>query len=391
MNVVDRVEAARADGAAASETRRIRVLYVVNNFVAGGAERHLLELWRHIDRVRFEVEVACFRREGAFLGEVEALGWPVHVLSVPKTIYTLAGARGLLRLARLVRSRRPDVIHGYLFGPNLFAALAGRWCGVRAVVVAKRNVDAFETRRQIAVQRLSHRLATHVTAVSEAVAATSVALGVPRSRVTVIPNGVDVTRFDALARTRAELGLVPAPPVIGSVGCLEARKDYGTLFDALERLALAGRSFQVVLIGDGSERAALQARAAVLGRPVRFLGERDDVERLLPVMEVFVLSSREEGIPNALLEAMAAGRACVATAVGGVPEVLTDGVTGWLVPAADPLALAGALAEALDRPDEANRRAAAARRDIVEHRSIDAMTRLHERFYAGVAGVPEPA
>jgi glycosyltransferase involved in cell wall biosynthesis len=174
---------------------RVRVLFVVGNFVAGGAERHLLELWRRMDRARFEVEIACFRREGQFLAEVEALGLPLHDLGVGRRIYDLGGLRALARLIGITRRFRPDVIHGYLFGPNLFAVIAGRWCGVRAVVVAKRNVDAFETGRQVAVQRLVHRFATHVTAVSEAVADSVVALGVPRNRITVIANGVDASRF----------------------------------------------------------------------------------------------------------------------------------------------------------------------------------------------------
>jgi glycosyltransferase involved in cell wall biosynthesis len=287
----------------------------------------------------------------------------------------------------VVRARRPDVIHGYLFGPNLFAALAGRLCGVRAVIVAKRNVDAFETGRQIVVQRLAHRLATHVTAVSETVARTSVALGVPPGRVTVIPNGVDLTRFEVAPATRAELGLAEGVPVLGSVGCLELRKDHATLFDALERLAARGLVFQGMLVGEGRERTALERRASQLGRTVRFLGERRDVERLLPVMDVFVLSSREEGIPNALLEAMAAGRACVATAVGGTPEVLADGRTGWLVPPADPEALAVALAEALENRAEATRRARAAREETASTRSVAAMTRRFEEFYERVAGL----
>src|SRR5262249_28125858 len=107
---------------------------------------------------------------------------------------------------------------------------------------------------------------------------------------------------------------------------------------------------------------------------------------LLPDMDVFVLSSREEGIPNALLEAMAAGRPSVATAVGGTPEVLEDGRTGWLVPAADPQALAGALARTLADPADAGRRGAAARRATEERMSIDAMVRRHEDFYRRVAG-----
>ena len=367
---------------------RLRVLFVVGNFVAGGAERHLLEMWKRFDRERFEIEIACFRAEGQFWPEVRSLGHPVHELGVGRRIYEPRGLRGLLRLAGHVRKFRPDVIHGYLFGPNLFAVLAGRLCGVKVVAVAKRNVDAFETPRQRAVQRLAHRWATHVTAVSNAVAETVVALGVPRARVTVIPNGVDVARFGGAAADRAELGASNGETVIGSVGCLAARKDYGTLLDALARLRVRHPHARAVLVGDGPDRAALEARAAELGVAghTTFLGERPDIERLLPAMDVFVLSSREEGIPNALLEAMAAGRPAVATAVGGTPEVLEHGVTGWLVPPADPAALAAALAEALDDPAEAARRGAAARRETIARMSIDAMVRRHEAFYAAAAG-----
>jgi glycosyltransferase involved in cell wall biosynthesis len=372
---------------------RVRVLFVVGNFVAGGAERHLIELWRRLDRARFDVHVACFRREGAFTAEAEALGLPIHDLEIGRRLYDPSGVRGLLRLTSLLRDLRPDVVHGYLFGPNLFAAVAGRLAGVPAIVVAKRNVDAYESRRQIGAQRVAHRLATHVTAVSDVVADTSVALGVPRSRVTVIPNGVDAARFergDATA-VRAELGPDPGA-VIGSVGCLAPRKDYATLLDALERLAAAGRAFTAVVVGDGPERAALAARAAALAPAVRnrFVGERADIEDWLAAFDVFVLSSREEGIPNALLEAMAAGRPCVATAVGGTPEVLRDGDTGWLVPPADPAALAAALDDALTRRGEAAARGARAARDVRERRSLDAMTRRFESFYERIAARRRP-
>ena len=367
----------------------IRVLYVVGNFVAGGAERHLLELWKRLDRRRFAVTIACFRREGAFRAEVEALGWPIHELGVGRRVYDASGVAGFARLLGRVRVVRPQIVHGYLFGPSLFAALAGRMMRVPAVVVAKRNVDAFETPRQVRAQRLAHRLATHVTAVSEAVAESAVALGVPRERITVIPNGVDVARFDApvdVDGARHALGADRAP-LVGSVGCLAPRKDYGTLLEALAQLSGRGLDFRAALVGDGPDRAALEARAAALALTPRiaFLGERDDVARLLPGMDVFVLSSREEGIPNALLEAMAAGRACVATAVGGTPEVLEDGRTGWLVPPAAPGALAGALAEALASPDEAGRRGAAARTAVRTGMSIEAMVARHEEFYSRIA------
>lgn len=367
-------------------SRRIRILYVVGNFVAGGAERHLVELWQRIDRTAFEVEIACFRREGQFLGEVDALGWPVRELGVGTRIYGPAGVVGLARLARHALDFRPDVIHGYLFGPNLFAAIAGRLAGVPAVIVSKRNVDRFETRRQIAVQRFAHRLATRATAVSEAVADTVVELGVPRDRVVVIPNGVDSRRFGAGVANGDGGAPRNGMPVIGSVGCLAPRKDYGTLLAALGTLKSEGRRFRAMLVGDGPERAQLETLAGSLGLAdrVEFLGERPDVERLLPQMDVFALSSREEGIPNALLEAMAAGRPSVATAVGGTPEVLTDGETGWLVPAGDAAALAGALREALEDRAEAGRRGSAARHAVESRMGIDAMVRRYETLYRDV-------
>lgn len=367
---------------------RVRVMFVVGNFVAGGAERHLLEMWSRIDRDAFAVEIACFRREGQFLAEVERLGWPVRDLGVGRRIYGPSGVAGLLRLIGHARRFRPHVIHGYLFGPNLFAVLAGRALGVPAVVVAKRNVDAFETPRQAALQRWIHRAATHVTAVSATVADTVVAMGVPRAHITVIPNGVDAARFASATPAREALGVNGASAVIGSVGCLAPRKDYGTLLEALALLRERHPGVRLVLVGDGPERAALERRAQALelGSRVRFLGERPDVERLLPAMDVFVLSSREEGIPNALLEAMAAGRPAVATAVGGTREILADGETGWLVPASSPPALAAALDDALSHPEEARRRGARAGAVARERLSIEAMVRSHERFYRAAAG-----
>ena len=367
--------------------RPLRLLFVVGNFVAGGAERHLLELWSRIDRDRFQVEIACLRREGQFLPAVEALGWPLHDLHVGGRLYGPAGLAGLARLMRIVQRGRPDVIHGYLFGPNLLAVLAGRALGVPVVAAAKRNVDAFETPRQAAVQRFVHRHATHVTAVSEAVAETVTAMGVPRERVTVIPNGVDLARF-GVSGDRAALGAEDGTPLIGSVGCLAPRKDYATLLEALAILAERGVAYRAALVGEGPERAALEQQLGARGLTgrVRLLGERDDVERLLPAMDVFVLSSREEGIPNALLEAMAAGRPSVATAVGGTPEVMRDGETGWLVPPASPRALAGALEEAIGNPTEARRRGEAARRWVAERLGIDSMVRAHQAFYERAVG-----
>jgi glycosyltransferase involved in cell wall biosynthesis len=365
----------------------VRVLFVVQDFVVGGAERHLIELWRRMDRRRFAVEIACLAGSGGFAGEAAALGWPIHDLGAGRRIATPRGVGALLRLVHLTASLRPGVIHGYLMTGSLFAALAGRLCGVPVVAVAKRNLDAFENPRQRFLHALALRLATHVTAVSRTVAASVAARGVPPERITVIPNGVDGARFapSAAAGARERNG---QDPVIGCVGCLAPRKDHRTLLEALSALDRRGRRFHAVLVGDGPERAALEARARELGLAgrVRFAGERDDVAALLPTFDVFVLSSREEGIPNALLEAMAAARPVVATAVGGTPEVVHAGETGWLVPPGEPAALAAALDEALVHPGEAVRRGLAARQAVLATMDLDTMARRHERFYLEALG-----
>jgi glycosyltransferase involved in cell wall biosynthesis len=370
-----------------STSERIRVAFVVGNFVAGGAERHLLELWSRLDRDRFAVEIHCFRREGQFLPEVEGLGWPLRDLGLGRRIYDARGARGLARLVGGLRAFAPHVVHGYLFGPCLFAGLAGRMAAVPHVVAAKRNVDAFESPRQRWLHGLGLRLATRVTAVSERVADSAAALGVPRAKITVIPNGVDVGRFSTPAAERPP-ELQGRTPVLGSVGCLAPRKDYAVLLEAVAGLRARYPRLLFVLVGDGPERAALESRARSLGLDgaVMFAGERPDVERWLPHFDLFALSSREEGIPNALLEAMAAGRPVVATAVGGTPEVVVDGLTGVLVPPGDPSALRAALERLLERPEDARRMGQLAAARAREEYGIERMVRRHEELYAALAG-----
>jgi glycosyltransferase involved in cell wall biosynthesis len=371
------------------DASRIRLAYVVGNFVTGGAERHLLELWSRLDREAFEIEIFCFRREGGFRTAVEALGWPVHDLGMGRRLYGPAGLRALARLVAGLRRFRPHVVHSYLLWPNLMGSLAGRLAGARRVVAAKRNVDAFEPGHLRMANALGLRLATHVTAVSEQVARSAVALGVARERITVIPNGVDVDRFARPPGPRPEpLARLPAGSrVVGSVGCLAPRKDFAVLLEALSRLRERHPEAAAVVVGDGPERARLEARAHALGLngSVVFVGERDDVDQWLPHFDLFTLASREEGIPNAVLEAMAAGRPVVATAVGGTPEVVEHGRNGRLVPPGDPAALAAALGELMDRPEEARRLGAQAARDARERLAIDTMVRRHEAFYRSLA------
>lgn len=324
--------------------RRTRVLMLTKGLGRGGTERLVVGAARHLDRRRFDLEVAYLLPwKDAFVPDVEATGTPVHCLDGPRP--TSLG--WLRRLRRLVRDREIELVHTHMPLPAAYARLAlpGRR---PAFVHTEHNLwDRYQRPTRWA-NALTYCRNARVIAVSDGVAA-SIRSSVP---VEVVVHGVDPTQVvtgPAARRTaRDRLGLDPDAPVVGTVGNFTPKKDQATLLRAVA--ALAGDAAPtLVLVGLGPLEGELRALAGELGieRRVVFAGSRDDVFELLPGFDAFVLSSRFEGLPIALLEAMATGVAPVATPVGGIPEVITDGVDGLLVPPGDPDALGAALGKVL--------------------------------------------
>jgi glycosyltransferase involved in cell wall biosynthesis len=210
---------------------------------------------------------------------------------------------------------------------------------------------------------------------------------VPRSRVMALPNGLDGSRFapaPPLDEKRRELGLAPDDgPLIGMVARLWAQKDHDTLLEATRLLLERHPRLVLLLIGDGPRRAALEAMAARLLPPgrCRFLGVRRDVSDLYHVLDVTVLSTRYEGMPNVVMEAMAAARPVVATAVAGCAELIENDVTGLLVPPRDARALAATLGRVLDDAALAERLGRAGQRHMREHYGLERLVARHQQLY----------
>ncbi|MDD9370108.1 MAG: glycosyltransferase, partial [Acidimicrobiales bacterium] len=281
----------------------------------------------------------------AFVAEIEATGTPVHCLNAPRPIDL-----GWLRtLRRIVHEHDIDIVHTHMPLPAAYARLA---------MPGRRPAFVHTEHNMWSRYRLPTRLANQVTygrtaraiAVSDQVAAT-IRSSVP---VEVIVHGTDpslvVTGEGAREAARAALDLPATARVVGTVGNFTAKKDQATLLRAFASLPDAPTDTRLVLVGLGPLEDTLRGLAAELGIADRVVwpGSRDDVFALLPAFDTFVLSSQFEGLPIALLEAMATGVAPVATRVGGIPEVITDGRDGLLVPAGDPGALAAALGKVLD-------------------------------------------
>jgi glycosyltransferase involved in cell wall biosynthesis len=367
-------------------SRRGRIAIVTVALFAGGTERHILRLAIGLREAGWDVVVYCLWKEGSFIPRFVGAGIPVFGShqKPSKTPHYLVGA--LRELTGFLRHRQPDIAHCYLTMPGAVGALAARLASVPVVITTRRNVLAFRGRARIqnrAVMAVSDRLSDRVVAVCETAADHARAEGTPSRKVVVIPNGVETHP------TRQRRGLFgDASPIFGTVAALLPKKGHVFLVDAIPVVSESCPGALFVLVGDGPERPALELRAQQLGVAERllFLGVRDDVEEILAELDAFVLPSLYEGLPNSVLEAMAAGVPVIATRVGGVPEIVQDGVSGLLAEPASPPALAAAMVR-LARDEGLRRRLAENALAFVATRSvgaeIDATIALYQSLMGG--------
>ncbi|HEY7412125.1 MAG TPA: glycosyltransferase [Vicinamibacteria bacterium] len=367
---------------------RVTVLYVIWSLQAGGAERVVADLARGLDRARFRALVCCLDFKGRLAEGLEADGIPVFALDKRGR----GDARVLFRLVRLMRREGVQVVHTHLWTASFWGRLAAAVAGVPVVVVTEHNLDVWRGPLRTLADRLLARGTDAFVFVSRPVEAFYRArLGRHGARGVVVHNGVDLAPFarpPGAAEARARLGLPPAARVAGVVGRLEERKGHRFFLEAMARVVAADADAMGLVVGEGSQAEALRAQhgALALGDRVRLLGYRPDLAETLAAVDVFVLPSLMEGHPLAILEAMAAGKAVVATAVGGNGEAVEDGVTGVLVPPADAGALADAVGALLRDPARAARLGQEGRRRVEARFSLSAAVRANEELYLGHAG-----
>lgn len=374
---------------------RLRVTYLIDKLHRAGAQIHLGQLASSLDRGRFEPEVVCLLAGGPVADDLRRRGVTVEVLGLGR-LYAPRALVGVARLARRLRRRRVDLLHTYLVSANVYGTLAGRLAGVGAVVTSRRDTGFSRNwRLRLLEERLVNPHVDRVVAVSPAVAeVTRRERGLRDEQVVVIPNGVDLERFDAGRHSREavrahalrEWGLAGDEAAVGAIGHLSPVKGHADLLEAAARVVARRPRTRFFLAGDGPLRPTLQARARRLGLGERvvFTGVRENVAALLALLDVVVLPSHTEGLSNVLLESMAMARPVVATAVGGNPDVLRDGVSGRLVPARDPEALAAAVLALLEAPEAARALGCEARRVVERKFGLPRMVEAYETLYRGL-------
>lgn len=317
------------------------ILLVVNGTDFGGTETSLFQIAVGLARRGFAVHVLSLKSPGRTATRIRERGIPVHTLDMGERVSLSSLFRAAWRLLRILRQGRFDVIHSFLPRANIMSRVANRFSGrARPHLSSERSTDHKRSRLVSSLNRITARWTDRILAVSGQVQRVLVARdGIDEAKIQLLGNCVDLDALAALPPTdiRAELGLAPGAFLFCTAGRLVPDKGHVYLLRALERIVRRGVGVHLALIGEGPEETNLRRERGALGLSdrVHLLGFRGDVVGILKSVDAFVLPSLEEGTPMVLLEAMACGLPCVASAVGGIPEILGGDEAAYLVPPAE--------------------------------------------------------
>lgn len=376
----------RAQEAPSSRRRdgSLRVVHAVLSMDLGGLERLVLDLVARSGSAGLVPAILCLERDGRLADEARALGAEVVCADKPPGLKP-----GLvLKVRRILRRLRPDVIHSHQMGALLYAGWAAT--GLAPVVHTEHGKHYEVGGQDKRMARLAASRARRLVGVSRDIADALIRHRIaPPRKVEYVPNGIPLERIadpkDA-RRIRGYLRIPDDAPVVGTVGRLSAIKRQDVLLKGFARCAQAVPDAHLIVVGDGQERSSLEALAGELGlaERIHFAGYRERPEPFFKAMDVFALSSDSEGMPVSLLEAWAAGAAAVTTRVGGLPELIREGVDGIMVPPGDSDAFGAALAELLADRARAREFGRAGSERVRAEFSLDTMTGRYAEIYREV-------
>jgi hypothetical protein len=337
---------------------RVPLVVCVSSFDAGGTERQMVELVRGLDSTTYEVHAACFAARGPWMPVVEAsaasiVEFPIAGFDRPVTWRLIRQFAGWCREHRIQAVLTSD------FYTNVFGLLGAALAGVPVRIGGRRELVTDKTPAKLLLQRAAYATAHQIVTNSRAGAGQLRSEGVPARRIQIVHNGIDLRPFSPRTERRRIRRVV-------TVANLRAEKGHAVLIDAIAAQGAEWPQLEFQFVGDGPCRAALEQRAGARGvaHRIQWLGERHDIPALLAGADLFVLPTLTEAFPNSVMEAMAASLPVVATSVGGIPELVEDGVSGLLVAPKDPAALAGAIGALVADGERAEAFGRAARRNV---------------------------
>jgi len=361
-----------------------RILQIIPTLDRSGAEKQMSLLARRLPRDEFDVHVCVLTRSGPRAAELDAAGVPTVVIGKRWKL----DPRAFWRLRRHVARLRPDLLHTWIFAADSYGRAAGLSCGVRHMICGLRCVDPWKGRLQLAVDRALARRTSRIVANSPGVKDFYVGKGLPAEQIEVIANAVEPLPPSTVSRQQllAELGLPRDARLVGLLGRLWAQKRVKDAIWAADLLKVIRPDVHLLILGDGPLRQRLwRYRDQVEIRDkVHFLGERGDVAKIMPHLDVLWSTSAYEGQSNAIMEAMAAGVPVVATDIPGTRDLVVDRETGYLFPVGDRAALAKWTDRILNDAALADRLGQAARKRMIDEFSVERMVGAYADLYRRV-------
>ena len=378
--------------------KKIKVAYILTPITFGGSEKVSMNFLRSVDRKRFDILpillVRPWEDEPYFAREISLLGYVYN--TVPVAIKTGGDPIRVLRVAwRLYSTLKQgsfDLVHTHGYFADICGLPIAKLLGIYNISTCHGFISTSLTLNIYnIIDKYALRLCNKIIAVSDAIREDLIGSGVDPIRLEVIQNSVNTSfeKMELLAlrqRSRETLCIEQDEFVVGYIGRLSAEKGVEYLIEAVAELQAAAVFVKLLIIGDGPEKLTLEKLVMdkSLDDSVIFAGFQTDIEKWFPALDIFALPSLTEGTPMALLEAMAAGVPVIASAVGGVPKVVTDGVDGLLVPPRDSMAISEKINWLKENPEILKEFSKAGLDTINAHYSIDSWCRSIEKLYSNV-------
>lgn len=367
--------------------KMIKILYIIDKIKEAGAQKHLLEVIRGIDKDNFEVCLAVLENKT----DVQLEDIPIINLRV-KRIYGISGIIGLCKLIRLIRNENFDIVHTYLFSENILGSIAAKLAKTKVIITSRRDTGMLMQGKwqHILAYKFTNQWVDKIICVSDAVKKIVLEKEkVKADKLATIYNGVDMNKFtinDNMRALKESVGIKKNEFVVGLIANLSWVKGHKEFVSAAQIILKEIPNVKFLLIGDGPLRESLQStvNSQQLTENILFLGRRQDIPELLSIMDISVNASYSEGMSNTILESMASGIPVVATAVDGNLETVVDGVTGILVPAHNPDVMARALIKILKNKESAQRMNEASRELVRNKFAIRTMLENMEGLYKGL-------
>lgn len=366
--------------------KMLKVLHLTSTkYGIGGVEKLLLDMSGKYDSKRFEVSYCNLFCDANGKGV-----FPTMLRERNLKVFDIKGKRWkelpriVFDLVRLIRKERFDIVHLHMLQATSIGGLAARIAGHSKVVITKHHT--FESSKQPPfvkkLETLFTKNADCIAAISEYVRDDMIALSVPAEKISIICNGTDVNAFDERAREEPK-SRFPDSPVLGTVGSLTERKGHEYLFKAMPIIAKQFPNVCLLVVGEGPEKESLKKLADEFGleSTIIMVGFQENVAPLLKQLDLYVHPSIHEPFGIAILEAMTAGKCVVATAVEGIPEIVIEGESGFLVPPEDPAKLAEVICRALNNIDKIREMGANGRKRVEKVFNIESTVGKYQDLY----------